>query len=478
MISFWSIVKLTWRSALRSHIFQLLLAVLTGFVIILPLTVAGDGTAYGYIQVSLKYNLSVVAFILSMSSIWLACSVMTQDMESYQLHMIVSKPVSRMKIWLGKCFGVLLINAFLLLIASSVIYGIVVWQFNRSKFPPDEKKKIENEVMTGRRVFYPQLPDVNALAREEYARRLAVAKSTTIKDEKEEVALKELRRQIIAKMSELPYSASKVWFYKNLPVELKAPLYLRYRVYVDKISSKDQRETYGVWHVAVAGKADKQDVKPGAVADAKKDKDAELVTYWQPRSYYPEKIMCGVFNEITLKPTVVTPDGTVTISFTNLDQAGKNLHFQVPDGPKMLIRVAGFFENYARAVFLILLQIVVLTALACAASSVLSMPTAIFMVVSYLLFGTFSTFLVGAGIDVPDIGITDYFAYYLSIILLWLVIPLQVFDMSSLVSNGELIELSLMSKIFLKFFIVKGLPLFLLGIWLYRRRELGLVIRK
>ena len=98
MISFWSIVKLTWRSALRSHIFQLLLAVLTVCIIALPLTIAGDGTAYGYIQVSLKYNMSVVAFILSMSSIWLACSVMTQDMESYQLHMIVSKPVSRMKI--------------------------------------------------------------------------------------------------------------------------------------------------------------------------------------------------------------------------------------------------------------------------------------------------------------------------------------------------------------------------------------------
>ena len=470
MISFWSIVKLTWRSALRSHIFQLLLAVLTVCIIALPLTIAGDGTAYGYIQVSLKYNMSVVAFILSMSSIWLACSVMTQDMESYQLHMIVSKPVSRMKIWMGKCFGVLLINAFLLLISCTVIYGIVIWQFNRSKFPPDEKKKIENEVMTARRVFYPELPNLNAMAREEYAKRLASAKTSAVKDEKEEVALKELRRQIIAKMSELPYSASKIWFYKNLPIELKAPLYLRYRVYVDKISSKDQRETYGMWHVAVARKPDKKDAKQG--------KEDELITYWEPRGYGPEKIMCGVFNEITLNPAVVTPDGTVTISFTNLDQAGKNLHFQVPDGPKMLIRVAGFLENYIRAVFLVLLQLVVLTALACAASSVLSMPTAIFMVVSYLLFGTFSTFLVGAGIDVPDLGITDYFAYYLSVILLWLVIPLQVFDMSSLVSNGELIEFSLMAKIFFKFFIVKGLPLFLLGIWLYRRREMGLVIRK
>lgn len=470
MISFWSIVKLTWRSALRSHIFQLLLAVLTGFVIILPLTVAGDGTAYGYIQVSLKYNLSVVAFILSMSSIWLACSVMTQDMESYQLHMIVSKPVSRMKIWLGKCFGVLLINALLLLISSSVIYGIVVWQFNRSKFPPAEKEKIKNEVMTARRVFRPELPDVNAMAREEYAKRLAATKSNAAKDEKEEVALKELRRQIIAKMSELPYSATKIWFYKNLPKDLTAPLYLRYRVYVDKISSKDQRETYGMWHVAVTRKPDKKDAKTG--------KEDELVTYWEPRSYYPEKIMSGVFNEITLKPGIVTPEGTVAVSFTNVDPARKNLHFQVPDGPKLLIRVAGFFQNYSRAIVLILLQLVVLTALSCAAASMLSMPTAIFMVVSYLLFGTFSTFLVGAGIDVPDIGITDYFAYYLSVILLWLVIPLQVFDASTLISNGELIELALMSKIFLKFFIIKGLPLFLLGIWLYRRRELGLVIRK
>ncbi|OGV35097.1 MAG: hypothetical protein A2020_15545 [Lentisphaerae bacterium GWF2_45_14] len=475
MISFFSIVKLTWRSAIRSHIFQLLLVVLTAFVIILPLTIAGDGTAYGYIQVSLKYNLSVVAFILSMSTIWLACSVMTQDMESYQLHMIVSKPVSRMKVWLGKCTGVLLINSFLLLISCSVIYGIVVWQFNRSHFPADEKKKIENEVMTARRVFYPQLPNINAMAREEYAKRLAAAKTSSAKGEREDVALREMRRQIIAKMSELPVSASKIWFYKNLPVDLKAPLYLRYRAYVDKISSKDQRETYGIWHVAVTRKPDEKTSKTDVVGPVKV---TEPVTYWEPRSYYPEKMMCGVFNEITLNPAVIAPDGTVNISFTNLDQSGKNLHFQVPDGPKMLIRVAGFFENYTRASFLILLQLIILTGLACAASSVLSMPTAIFMVVAYLLFGTFSTFLVGAGIDVPDLGLTDYFAYYMSIILLWLVIPLQVFDMSGLVSAGELIEFSLMAKIFFKFLVVKGLPLFLLGIWLYRRREMGLVIRK
>ena len=99
MKPFWAIVKLTLRNAVRSHLFQLLLFLLLLCVVLIPSTISGDGTAGGFIRISLLYSLSAVSTILALSSIWLGCFVMAQDIDNYQLHMVVTKPVSRVKIF-------------------------------------------------------------------------------------------------------------------------------------------------------------------------------------------------------------------------------------------------------------------------------------------------------------------------------------------------------------------------------------------
>ena len=105
------------------------------------------------------------------------------------------------------------------------------------------------------------------------------------------------------------------------------------------------------------------------------------------------------------------------------------------------------------------------------------MPVAVFMVFSYLLFGIFAQFLVGSGADSIE-GLSGFVGYWISRFLLIIIIPMQNFEVSGFISNGELIEFSLIGKLIFQYFILKALPLFLLGIWLYRRREMGLVIRK
>ena len=107
MSAFAAIVKLTLRNAMRSHIFQLLLGLLVLSAIALPMTVSGSGDGVrAYIQVALKYSLGAAGFILVLSTVWLSSLVMTQDVESYQLHMVVSKPISRLRIFIAKYFTV------------------------------------------------------------------------------------------------------------------------------------------------------------------------------------------------------------------------------------------------------------------------------------------------------------------------------------------------------------------------------------
>ena len=82
MKPFWAIVKLTLRNAVRSHLFQLLLFLLLLCVVLIPSTISGDGTAGGFIRISLLYSLSAVSTILALSSIWLGCFVMAQDIDN------------------------------------------------------------------------------------------------------------------------------------------------------------------------------------------------------------------------------------------------------------------------------------------------------------------------------------------------------------------------------------------------------------
>ena len=80
---------------------------------------------------------------------------MTHDVEGYQLHQVVTKPVHRAVIWLAKWFGVSLVHIVLLLAAATAIYFTILWQFEQQDFSEAEKERIRQEVLVGRRVFWP-----------------------------------------------------------------------------------------------------------------------------------------------------------------------------------------------------------------------------------------------------------------------------------------------------------------------------------
>ena len=467
MKAFWAIIKITFKSAIRSHIFQLLLFILALCVVFIPTTISGDGTAHGFIQISLKYSMAAVAFVLSLSSIWLSCQLLSRDVENYELHMVVSKPTSRITVWLAKWTGICVIHLTLLFVAAAVVYFSVIWQYNRRNFNDFEKKRIDNEVLVGRRVFMPKLPDVDKLAKELLKKQQARAAELGLDfDAKKE--FRACKIKVRASFAEVLPGQLRTWQYTNLPVDETRPLYVSYRFYVNKVDSSKQRLTHGMWGY---GQPRFIETKSEAGKAAKK-KFTGFDLLMDPSK---RQFMSGVFNEITLPPGIISPDGEVRINFVNTDRKKAPFFTQTADGPKLLLKVSSFGENYFRAVAVLSLQLIILAGLGCAAAAVLSMPTAVFVVISYLMFGSVATYMVdttyfgGAG---------DHIAYWVGRILLLAVIPMQKFEVTNYVANGELIELTLMAKLFLQYFVLRALPFFVLGMWLYKRRELGLVIRK
>ena len=475
MRPFFAIVKLTFKHALRSHIFQLLLGVLVFAVLFIPTTV-GAGTASDFIRVSLLYSLWAVSVILALSSIWLGCFVMTTDVDSYQLHMIVSKPVSKVIIWLGKWTGVNLINLILLLVSSLFIYGIIQYRFSREDFPEEEREKIRNEVMAGRRVFPAMRPDYGLLSREALKRRIirlqSQGTSVDTSPAAQEKMLKDVRREVVSADSEVKAGQRKVWQFGNLPENLKTPIYLRYRPYVGKVASEDQRMTNLLLFAGIPRATQKTGDNVFT-----SNQQANYDIYMIAMSQKPEQVMSGEFHEKMLRPEwkVVTPDNTVVVSVQNTDRYGATQYYQPADGPKLLIKVASFFENYMRAVLIIALELIILSGFACSFGGCMSMPVAVFVEIGYLLFGSFSVYMTGLTYLASA---ADRFGVLVAKLLLVVVIPLQAFEVTGAVASGELIEWSFIWTLVWYYFLCRALPLFLLCIWIYRKRELGLIIRK
>ena len=466
MRPFFAITGLTLKNALRSHVFQILLLLLLLCVGIIPFSIGG-GSAQDFVRVSLLYSIWTITLILALSSLWLGCFIMAQDVDSYQLHMVTAKPVSRLVIWLGKWTGINIINFVLLFISLTAVYGIVMYRYNKDdRFTQADRERIASEVLVGRRVFMPTRPDFVKMARQALQEKMN--QTGGLSREEQDKLFGELLQQIGASYSELPPGQAKGWIYENLPEIGNEPLFLRYRPYLGKVSSEDQRVTHVQWVV----------MRPAGEAVLPSGEKVAASEWPEPLSEQPEQIFSGAFYEkiIPAEWKVITPDKKVRVAVVNNDKYEGKHYYQPIDGPKLLLRICGFEGNYLRMVLVVMIQLLLLSGLACAFGGFLTMPTAVFLVVSYLMLGSFSTLLTDQSFFISSTW--DQIGQNLAKLLLVIVIPLQAFDVTGLLSTGELIEYSLIWKLFLHYFILRGMPLFLFGIWMYRKRELGLAVRK
>ena len=107
-------------------------------------------TAQEFTQVQLTYTLSAVTVLLGLATLWLACGTLARDIEECQMQVVATKPIARWQIWLGKWMGLLSLNAALLAIAGTCIYGQLIYQAR--KLNPAQQAVLRNEVLVARGV--------------------------------------------------------------------------------------------------------------------------------------------------------------------------------------------------------------------------------------------------------------------------------------------------------------------------------------
>ena len=483
MIAFRAIILLTIRSAMRSNVFRTLCALLVLTVIVVPLTVVDDGTAKGFIQLILQYSLSCVMAILCASAVWLTCSELCSDVETGQIHLIAVKRVSRATVLAGKLSGVIVLHAFLMFASAVVIYALTMAVYSSKTFSENSqveaemRGKVEREVFTARRVYAPdKLENLEELVQADISRRYALAREAGFDAPKEfdgldrRGILELSRKSILASQTLVKSNTQKVWNYSGLPDKYDGSFIVRYKLYKGEDAySRNQATTMGMWGVKV--------YYPTEVGNAE-----SYSSNFEDAGVSPE-IVAVSQNEFTVSPNPdavkdgISPirEGRASIAYVNFDPKGESVNFQQSDGPFILIEKGGFFENYLRTVLLGFMGLVALVMITGAFAAFLSLPTALFITVCYMLISFFATYQSAFSQEVGVVpeGAMEAFGFYVSSVAGVFMIRIQDFFASSQLSNGELVEFSLMLKRLFFDIFLRGMIFLAAGAFFYTRRELG-----
>jgi hypothetical protein len=447
-----AIAHLTWKAAFRFRLFWALLVLLLISVVALPLLLKDDGTARGFTQILLTYNLSVITALLGVATLWLGCGTLARDIEDCSLQVVAVKPVPRWEIWLGKWAGIMALNATLLALSGGSVYALLQWRARQ--LPAAQQTILRNEIFVARAALKPPPPQIEQYVEREFRER--VKKKAVPASEQPELR-NQIRALVKAGIELAPPGYPVEWTINLGPRRFllrDRPLYLRVKFHA---AQTNLAGTYrGVWQVGVPDKTP---------------------VWQQAKSLAPE-----TFHEFAIPPNLFDADGRLTVKFANLDAVP--LLFPIEDGFEVLYREGGFGLNYARGLGIIWCWMGLLAALGLGAASFLSFPVAAFLSGSLLLVALSSGTITrvveegtvgGADHETGAVAVTvvDRVMVPLFRVLLKVVNLAEQFSPIDALSTGRSITWGQLGLAFAQIVGVLGGACALIGMTVLTRRELA-----
>lgn len=450
-----AIVILTWKAALRFRLFLVITALLLIAVIGLPILIKDDGTARGFTQILLTYTLSSITALLGISTLWLSCGTLARDIEECQMQVVVTKPIARWQIWIGKWLGIVSLNAVLLVISGVCLYGLLQWR--ATKLPAKEQETLHSQVLIARGSAKPD--DVMGKIEERASKMLADRLSKT---QITKADLAEVKRQIVEQVKAdyqvVAPGTGKPW-HINLGSAAKSlenqPLQLRIKF---NAAQKSPTGAFlGLWQVG-------------------DPPNTKSVWRSEPMSLAPD-----TFHEIDIPPGLIDSNGVLTVIFANPNACA--LLFPIEDSMEVLYRDGDFGMNFVRGLAIIFCWMALLAAIGLASASFLTFPVAalasLTILVVALSSGTIANVVSEGSIDssaqseksvvtVLDKVIVPAFSVALKIINF-----ARDFSPIDSLSTGRSITWKDLGMAFTQIVLALGGLFAVFGIYVFNRRELA-----
>lgn len=348
-----AIALLSLRNTIRSKMVLSLLLILTLVIILLPLTIKGDGTMAGFIQILLSYTLGLSSLILALTTLWAGAASVASEINDKTIQTLCTKPVSKLHLWVGKWIGLNIMNLGLLACCGAVTYGMLLWHIQPSRLQPGQQEEADR-LLTARQKILPIQPDFDLLAKERLRDQLArapLAEGTTRAE-----ALRTLQQQAMADENTIRPAGRKQWDFG--PVSARgeaATLTLRYR-FATSIVGQDQIK--GRWLIGTADRPDMVSI---------------------PKTSTPRSP-----NEISFPYDPSWEKTSMLVTYIDEDTSGSTLLFDLDQGILLLTPRGEFVPNYIRSLLIVAGQLAFFSALGLTTGCLFSLPVAAF--VSMFLF--------------------------------------------------------------------------------------------
>ena len=447
MRSIWAVAINTIKQALRMKVAVVFMILLFVLLPVLGMTTTGDETLKGRLQTFVSYGLSLTSLLLCLLTIIISIYSVTSDIDQKQIYTVVTKPIRRFQLLLGKLLGVLLLDIALLGLFSMIIFIIAIYTPTFGQPSESELIEADNEFFTARAALNVPIVDVTEEVETRYEKLKELDRLPPGYTYEQTIA--ELTKQAQLAKRAAGVGGTLVWEFHNVkPLSNSMFIRFKYDIYPNPPDSM----VYGRW---VAG--DWQFIKYGN----------------RPKTPIYDQLhknAARTFHEIEFPAEVVPEDGHLAIAFMNFPYNNATVIFP-PDGLEVLYKADSFAGNFIRAVMLILFRLIFLACLGLFASSFLSFPVAILLCLWIFFTASVSGFVNDSfSLLSPNVG-----AFY-SYTIKWVVGLLPQFDRfnpTTFIVPAKLVNWSFLAKCAFFMVCIKAFLALVLGLIIFRYREIA-----
>lgn len=452
MRSILAVAKNTVAQALRMKVALLVIVLL---VILLPMLwgiTEGDGTLKGKLQTFVSYGLSLTSLLLCCLTIAMSIYCVSDDIKRRHIYLVATKPIRRSQILLGKFIGIVLLDILLLAIFACFIWGFTMELSVIDKSSDEEIAVADRQFFTARKEVQPRVDNdkLRELADQRYKQL------ETLNQLPETMTEEKIRRELLnqerLKDRSVEVGHVKSWVFNNVsPESPDDTLFIQFKYEV--ASSTPDNKVLGLW--AVGDDRQIEQYGPGQ---------------WKTNIYsVPRKDATRTQYEFEVPADCVAEDGYVSVIYKN---PYENATTVIPMDIKLLYKAGSFNANYIRAVLVILSRLICIAAIGIFLSTWLSFPIAVLVLVVIFCMAVVNSFFVDS---VDSLAQSAKLVYNFTLLpLVWMLPKFDGnYDPTPYIVSSKLLSNSLLGEIYLNTVLIKSSILMLLGMLIFRARELA-----
>lgn len=359
--------------AVRMKLALIFIIVLVVLLPVLPTALDPAEQLRYRVQFFLMWSLSGVSVVLSLMTLFLACSTICGEVHDRQIYLTMTKPVSRGGYLFGKWLGIMLLNLLLICVSGAGVYVYAKYLGRQPGQGVMDRAAVNKQVLVARTSITPQPPPGMDLKRALELRIEQLQKEDPYKypDEIDPAVRRQVWQSVLAKWHSIAPREDRSYLFAGLGEAAQHGQWLQLRF------------------------------KP-RMARPPEDELVRLALWLNQRPIGQVVVADNQYHVIDLPVSAVDGRGNLLVSIANVDLAQPGATFPASvmfapnEGLQVLYQVGRFEPNLARGLGIVWVRLGFIAALGLGAGTFLGFPVACLLSLLVYCAASVSGFLIEA----------------------------------------------------------------------------------